>query len=135
MKNPIWDKTRSVFMRKVPNKKLNHMDLTAILETQNFARRNLDHPNEINSLSTYKRKDGLTFYICTTGSKLFSPGFILTARYKNNRLTLAPISGSATEKDLEHLISMIKVREGIPNFLEVSADMRACGKVSMTEIF
>lgn len=122
-------------MRKVPNTKLNYMDLAAIQETRNFAKRNLDHPNEVNSLSTYKRKDGLAFYVCTTGSKLFRPGFILTARYKNQRLTLAPISGGSTEKDLELLISMIKVKDGIPNFLEVSADMRACGKVSMTEIF
>jgi hypothetical protein len=122
-------------MRKVPNTKLNNMDLTAILETQNFARRNMGYPNEITGLSTFKRRDGFTFYICTTGSKLFKPGFILTARFKNKRLTLAPITGAATEKDLELLISMIKVKDGVPNFQEVSSDMQACGKVLRTELF
>ena len=121
-------------MRRISKEKLNAMDLTTVSEIQKFARQNLDYPNEITGLATYKRKDGLTFYVCTTGSRFFRPGFILTARHKNIRLTLAPIPGTATEKDLELMISLIKVKDGIPNFQEISNDMKASGKVLRTEI-
>lgn len=122
-------------MRKVPNKKLNHMDLTAILETQNFARRNLEYPNEITALSTFKRKDGMTFYICKTGSPLFKPGYVVTARFRDIRMTLAPISGATSDKDVDLILDMIRIKNRVPNFQEVKDKMQAAGKITKSDIY
>ena len=122
-------------MRKIPIEKLNAMDCAAIQEARNFAKRKLDHPNEISLATTYKRKDGLAFYVCMTGSPLFRPGIVLASRYKNKGLTMALISGIATERDLELLMDLIELKNGVPNFQEVSTHLRARGKVVDAEIF
>ena len=121
-------------MKNVPIKKLNDLDLSTVARIRDFAKRTMERPNEVVNLSPARRKDGFTFYIARTGSPLFKPGIILTARYKERFMILSPISGTSTEADLTLLMDMIQLEDGEPNFKQVSENLKASGKVTRTEI-
>jgi len=121
-------------MKKIAISNLTALDCSTISDIIKFSAKKMDRPNEITAMTTWRRKDGFTFYHGMVGSPLFNPRIILTARYKTTRFTLAPIDGKISDKDLDLIISMIKLENGSPNFNLVVQNMRDAGKLAEFEI-